>query len=44
MKSLESVREPYYFKMKKAIYDLADNPRPNGCKKLKGRVGYRSGG
>lgn len=23
------------------IQSLADNPRPNGCKKLKGRVGYR---
>jgi mRNA interferase RelE/StbE len=24
-----------------AIADLADDPRPNGCKKLKGRDGYR---
>lgn len=23
------------------IQSLADNPRPNGCKKLKGRDGYR---
>ncbi|MBW7845755.1 MAG: type II toxin-antitoxin system RelE/ParE family toxin [Bacteroidia bacterium] len=27
--------------MKAAIYALADNPRPNGYKKLKGRNGYR---
>jgi mRNA interferase RelE/StbE len=24
-----------------AIHDLAFNPRPHGCKKLKGRDGYR---
>lgn len=24
-----------------AISSLANNPRPNGCKKLKGRSGYR---
>ena len=24
-----------------AIHDLAANPRPHGCKKLKGRDGYR---
>ena len=24
-----------------AIQVLADNPRPHGCKKLKGRTGYR---
>lgn len=24
-----------------AITDLGGNPRPNGCKKLKGRDGYR---
>ena len=24
-----------------AIEQLADNPRPDGCKKLKGRSGYR---
>ena len=23
------------------IYALSENPRPSGCKKLKGRVGYR---
>lgn len=24
-----------------AIYDLSANPRPHGCKRLKGRSGYR---
>ncbi len=24
-----------------ALEELADNPRPDGCKKLKGRSGYR---
>lgn len=27
--------------LKKLFYNLADNPRPNGYKKLKGRDGYR---
>jgi len=27
--------------IKEAIYSLADNPRPAGYKKLKGRDGYR---
>lgn len=33
--------EPHYSRIKKAIYSLADNPRPIGYKKLKGRDGYR---
>ena len=41
IKSLTEVNEPYYSSIKKAIYSLADNPRPQGCKKLKGRSGYR---
>lgn len=41
VKILEDIGEPYYSKIKKAIYSLADNPRPQGFKKLKGRNGYR---
>ncbi len=41
LKALEDINEPYYSKVKNAIYSLADNPRPQGCKKLKGRDGYR---
>ena len=41
IKSLEKIKEPYYSKIKAAIYGLVQNPRPNGCKKLKGRDGYR---
>ena len=41
IKILEDISEPYYSKIKKAIYSLADNPRPPGSKKLKGRHGYR---
>ncbi len=33
--------EPHYSNIKTAIYSLAANPRPHGCKKLKGRDGYR---
>ncbi|NME71227.1 type II toxin-antitoxin system RelE family toxin [Flammeovirga aprica] len=41
LKNLEKIKDPYYSKLKTAIISLADNPRPNGCKKLKGRDGYR---
>ncbi len=41
IKALEKINEPYYSNIKKAIYSLADNPRPTGCKQLKGRNGYR---
>ncbi|MDZ4679910.1 MAG: type II toxin-antitoxin system RelE/ParE family toxin [Saprospiraceae bacterium] len=41
VKALEKINEPYYSNIKEAIYNLADNPRPQGCKKLKGRDGYR---
>ena len=30
-----------YERVKKSIYNLADNPRPFGYKKLKGRNAYR---
>ncbi len=33
----DKVAEPLFV----AITALAENPRPNGCKKLKGREGYR---
>jgi mRNA interferase RelE/StbE len=41
MKSLEQVSNPYYDLIKEAIYALADDPRPMGYKKLRGREGYR---
>ena len=41
IKALEKINEPYYSNIKEAIYNLADNPRPAGDKKLKGRDGYR---
>lgn len=41
IKKLADINEPYYSKIKKAIYSLADNPRPSGYKKLRGRNGYR---
>ena len=41
IKALEKINEPYYSNIKNAIYSLADNPRPQGSKKLKGRDGYR---
>jgi mRNA interferase RelE/StbE len=41
IKVLQNINEPYYSKIKAAIYRLADNPRPQGFKKLKGREAYR---
>ena len=41
MKALETIPEPYYTNIRTAIYDLEDNPRPHGYRKLKNRDGYR---
>jgi mRNA interferase RelE/StbE len=41
IKALQEISEPYYSNIKSAIYALADNPRPHGYKKLKGRNGFR---
>lgn len=41
IKALKEINEPYYSNIKKAIYNLANNPRPAGYKKLKGRDSYR---
>ncbi|WP_373523875.1 type II toxin-antitoxin system RelE/ParE family toxin [Aquiflexum sp.] len=40
-KKLAKIPEPYYSNIKDAILDLGNDPRPKGCKKLKGRDGYR---
>jgi mRNA interferase RelE/StbE len=40
-KALDKIDEPYYSKIKIAILNLANNPRPKGYKKLKGRDGFR---
>ena len=41
IKALSLINEPNYSSIKKVIYNLAENPRPHGYKKLKGRNGYR---
>ena len=41
IKALEKINEPDYSTIKAEIYSLADNPRPHGYKKLKGRDAYR---
>ena len=41
IKALQTINEPYYTNIKAAIYSLANDPRPQGYKKLKGRDGYR---
>ena len=40
-KQLQKIPEPDYSRIKTAILQLAEHPRPAGCKKLKGRPGYR---
>ena len=40
-KQLKSIPERDFQKIIKSIAALANNPRPPGCKKLKGRSGYR---
>lgn len=40
MKALEKITEPHFSNIKEAVYSLANNPRPNGYIKLKGRDGY----
>ncbi len=41
IKVLSKIKEPYYSNIKQAIYNLGENPRPQGCKKLQGRDAYR---
>jgi mRNA interferase RelE/StbE len=38
---LEKIHEPYYTRLKQAIRNLSQTPRPAGCKKLKGSHSYR---
>lgn len=40
-KQLGKIPPPHFNRITKAIYSLADNPRPHGYKKLTGRPGYR---
>ena len=40
-KTLESINEPDYSRLKSAILNLEKNPRPLGYRKLKGREAYR---
>jgi len=40
-KRLEKIDEPDYSRIKKAILNLAETPRPIGYRKLKGRDAYR---
>jgi mRNA interferase RelE/StbE len=40
-KQLDKLQDSTADRIIDAIYHLADEPRPIGCKKLKGRDGYR---
>jgi len=41
IKQLELLSAHDYKAVKSKIFQLSENPRPEGCKKLKGRTGYR---
>jgi mRNA interferase RelE/StbE len=41
VKDFEAIPNPVFQKLRAAIFAIADNPRPSGSKKLKGREGYR---
>jgi len=41
IKALAKINDPYYSAIIYAIDKLAENPRPQGFKKLTGRSGYR---
>ncbi|MGC9355392.1 MAG: type II toxin-antitoxin system RelE family toxin [Mariniphaga sp.] len=41
VKQLEMLPAKDYHAIKSKILALAENPRPRGCEKLKGRPGYR---
>jgi mRNA interferase RelE/StbE len=40
-KQLDKLSDEYAFPILESISKLAEDPRPTGCKKLKGRLGYR---
>ena len=40
-KGLADLPKPDFLKMKDALLELANDPRPFGCKKLSGRDGWR---
>ena len=41
LKALEKLPNKDYQKVRDAIRELGDNPRPSGCLKLTGRDGWR---
>ncbi len=41
IKELGNLQKKDYIKIKRKIKKLIENPRPTGCKKLKGREGWR---
>ena len=41
IKALEKLPDGIYERITEALQELAQNPRPPGCKKMKGRQGYR---
>jgi mRNA-degrading endonuclease RelE of RelBE toxin-antitoxin system len=43
LKELEKINEPFYSNIKQVIIKLAEDPRPQGYKKLKGRDSTGSG-
>ena len=40
-RQLDRIREPDFGRIAEAILRLEDNPRPSGCRKLRGLEGWR---
>ncbi len=40
-KELAGLERRHYVRIRDAVRELASNPRPNGCRKLTGREGWR---
>jgi mRNA interferase RelE/StbE len=40
-KELGALEKTVYESVKRKVFDLAENPRPPGCRKLQDRIGWR---
>ena len=40
-RELSKINTPYFESISEKLLSLRDNPRPHGCKKLRGRDGWR---
>ena len=41
-RELDRIHEPDFSRITKAVFQLEDDPRPTGCRKLRGLEGFRT--